>query len=132
MLTGYELAGDSTRNKTADYITCHFKMTERNAVATADGVSADNPSGCFVQAQWEWSNHPDSGKWSEPFQAYRLLRPFILPAAGQPINYGHEVVTTKSRLPGSGKALSLLFDSDGDKDFYLYGWSLKISGVSSV
>lgn len=132
MVTGYEIAGDTMRTKRVSYITCHFKMTERNAVATNDGVAADNPSGCLVQAQWDWSNHPDSGKWGEPFQAYRLLRPFILPPAGQPITYGHEVVTTKSRLPGSGKAISLLFKSDEDKDFYLYGWSLKISGATSV
>ena len=132
MLTGYEIMGDSMRNKRIDYLTCHFKMTERNAIATENGVAADNPSGCMVQAQWDWSNHPDSGKWSEAFQAYRLLRPFILPAAGQPITYGHEVVTTKNRLRGSGKALSLLFQSDEDKDCYLYGWSIKISGVASV
>lgn len=132
LITGYETMADSMRTKRVPYITCHFKMTERNSVSTGDGVAADNPSGCILQAQWDWANHPDSGKWGEAFQAYRLLRPFILPAAGQPITYGHEVVTTKSRLRGSGKALSLLFQSDEDKDCYLYGWSIKVSGETSV
>lgn len=131
-LTGYEIAGDSMRGKRIDYLATHFKMTELNSVMKDGIIQADNPSGCFVQAQWDWSNHPNSGKWGEPFQAYRLLRPFLLPAEGEPINYGHEVVTTKSRLPGSGKAVSLLFQSDEDKDFYLYGWAIKLSGASSV
>ena len=110
----------------------HFKQTEREAVLDGDGNTvADNPSGCFVQAQWDWANHSNSGKWGQTFQAYRLQRPYIL-EAGQPINYGHEVVTTKSRLPGRGKALSLYIQSDGDKDFYLYGWSIRFTGDSNV
>lgn len=133
MVTGYEIMGDTMRNKRVGYMTCHFKMTERNAVLDELGnVTADNPSGCMIQAQWDWSNHPDSGKWGEAFQGYRLLRPYLLPAAGQPINYGYEVVVTKNRLRGSGKALSVLFQSDEDKDFYLYGWSIKVSGSENV
>lgn len=132
VITGYEIMGDTAREKQANYIFMHFKQTEREAVLDGDGnVVADNPSGCLVQAQWDWSNHSDSGKWGQTFQAYRLQRPYIL-EAGQPINYGHEVVTTKSRLPGRGKALSIYIQSDGDKDFYLYGWSLRFTGDSNV
>lgn len=131
-VTGYEIAGDTMRNKRVDYITCHFKLTELNATRIGGVLQADNPSGCMVQARWGWANHPNSGKWGEPFQAYRLPRPFVLPAEGEPIDYGYEVVSSKSRLPGSGPALSLLFQSEENKDFYMYGWSIKISGAPSV
>lgn len=132
MVTGYEIMGDTARDKQSPYLFMHFKRTEQESVALGDEVTADNPSGCFVQAQWDWSNHPDSGKWGEPFQAYRWTRPYILPPAGQPITYGYEVITTKNRLRGRGKALSLYIYSDEDKDFYLYGWSMRFTGSSYV
>jgi len=132
LITGYEVMGDSAREKQTPYLIMHFQQTERNAVLVGGEITADNPSGCLVQAQWDWSDHSDSGKWGEVFQAYRLRRPIILPAAGQPINYGFKVVTTKSRLRGSGKALSLYIRSDGDKDFYLYGWAARFSGKAYV
>lgn len=133
LITGYETMGDSARGKQAAYVTFHFKRTEREAVLDANGeIAPDNPSGCLVQAQWDWADHPNSGKWGQQFQAYRLLRPYILPAAGESIDYGQEVITTKNRLPGKGKALSLYIQSDGDKDFYLYGWSIRFTGDQNV
>lgn len=131
-LTGDEIMGDVARRKEAPYLFMHFKRTELNAVDNGEGEAvADNPSGMFVQCRWDWSDHSDSGKWQEPFQAYRLNRPYIL-EIGQPINYGHEVVTTRNRITGSGKALRIYMYSDGDKDFYLYGWATKFSGRSQV
>lgn len=133
LITGYEVMGDSARIKGSPYIIMHFKQTERNTVEVDGEIGVDNPSGCIVQAQWDWANHPDSGKWGEEFQAYRLTRPYVLPdTAGQPINYGYEVVTTKSRLRGSGRSLSLYIRSDEDKDFYLYGWATRFYGKAYV
>lgn len=133
LITGYEVMGDSARAKQTPYLTMHFKQTERNSVDDGLGQpKADNPSGCLVQAQWDWANSSNSGKWGQEFQAYRLLRPYVLPAIGQPIDYGQEVITTKNRLPGSGKALSLYIHSDGDKDFYIYGWAINFTGKSDV
>lgn len=132
MITGYEILGDSARNKSTTYVTTHFKFTETEAIEDDEGnLVASNPSGCILQAQWDWANHPDSGKWSAPIQAYRLLRPYAIAAVG-PINYGLSVITNKHRITGSGKALSLFFQSDGDKDFYLYGWNSRFTGQASV
>lgn len=133
LLTGDEIMGDTARQKRVPYLFVHMKQTERNAIEdpnTGQAV-ADNPSGLLVQARWDWSDHPDSGKWQEAFQAYKLLRPILL-EIGQPINYGQEVVTTKSRLTGSGKGLRLYMTSDGDKDFYLYGWAARYAGNQNV
>ena len=130
LITGYETMGDTTRNKQSPYLFLNFKRTELNAVLDGDGNAvADNPSGCYVQAQWDWADHPDSGKWGQQFQGYRLQRSYLL-EAGQPINYGHTVIATKNRLPGRGKALSLYFQSEDDKDFYLYGWAVRFTGDS--
>lgn len=132
LLTGYEIFGESAREKIVPYLTTHFKFTETEVVDDgAGGFKPVNPSGCIVQAQWDWTNNPDTGKWGEEIQAYRLLRPYIPEAAG-PINYGQEVITNKHRLPGTGKSLSLYFRSDEDKDFYLYGWNVRASGKANV
>jgi hypothetical protein len=131
--TGYEIMEDSVRDKQANYLVTHFKRTERDSELDVNGdVVAINPSGCIAQAKWNWSDHSDSGKWGQPFQAYRLPRNFILPDTPGPITMGFEVVTTKNRLRGKGKALSLRFQSDGDKDFYLYGWSIRFTGSANV
>ena len=133
LITGYEIMQDTVRPKQSTYLFAHFKQTERNAVVDAETgeTVADNPSGCYMQAQWDWSNSSNSGKWGMPFQAYRLQRPYIL-TAGQPIDYGQEVVTTKNRLPGRGRAFSLYIYSDEDKDFYLYGWAVRFTGSEYV
>lgn len=133
MLCGDEMMGDAARQKRVPYLFIHMKQTERMAVVDPDTgeTVADNPSGLLVQARWDWSDHSDSGKWQEPFQGYRLLRPYIL-TAGQAINYGQEVVTTRNRVTGSGKAIRLYMYSDGDKDFYIYGWAAKFSGNANV
>jgi hypothetical protein len=133
IITGYEILGDSTRMKQSAYAVFNFKRTERTVVLDEnDELVPDNPSGCIVQAQWDWSDDSDSGKWGQEFQAYRLIRSYILGAEGSDIKYGHEVITTKNRLPGSGKALSLYIRSDEDKDFYLYGWALRFTGQQHV
>ncbi len=134
VLTGYEIMGDTARNKQAPYITVHSKQTEKFVVRnpTTGELEADNPSGLLGQTRWDWSISSSSGKWSNFFQAYRLLRLYILGDEGDAIDYGYEVITTKNRIPGRGKALSIMFKSDGDKDFYLYGWAIKFTGSQNV
>lgn len=131
LITGWETMQDTMRNKTAQKLVTHFKRTELNAITnTAGEVVPDNPSSCLCQTRWDWSDSASSGKWSESFQVYRP-RPFVL-EAGQPIDYGHDVITNKHTIPGRGKALSILFTSDEDNDFYLYGWAIKFTGQQSV
>lgn len=131
-VTGYEIMGDTARSKQAPYIVVHQKRTETRAVADVDGnVVANNPSGLYMQAQWGWSDSGTSGKWANPQQVYRLPRPYTL-NLGEEIDYGESVITTKNRVRGSGKALSLYFYSDGDKDFYLHGWAITFTGKQNV
>lgn len=131
VVTGYETMGDTMRRKTAQKLVTHFKRTETTAVDNGSGQAIpDNPSSCICQTRWDWSDSGNSGKWSDEFQVYRP-HPFVL-TIGQPIDYGLSVITNKHTVPGSGKALSILFKSDADNDFYLYGWAIKFTGQQSV
>ena len=130
LLTGYLTGGDSSSNKRITYITSHFRRTERIFSPTTDGFEPDNPSSCTLTAQWEWTSSANAGRWSRPQEIYKLPRAFI-PDVGE-FDYGFEVVTTKTKLRGKGKALSLLFQSKPLHDCHLYGWSYEINSEQSV
>lgn len=131
LITGYETMEDSMRKKIAQKMIVHFKRTETEAVDNGSGQAVpNNPSSCFLQTRWDWSDSASSGKWSEQFQAYRL-NPYVL-TIGESIDYGYDVVSTKHTIPGRGRALSIKFTSEEDKDFYLYGWAIKFTGQTSV
>jgi hypothetical protein len=127
LITGYEILEDATKQKQAPYIYVHLKQTEAEFVDDgAGGLEFDNPSSCIVQARWDFSTDGSYGKWSTPFQAYRLKRPYI-PELGT-FTYGQEMITTKTLLRGRGRGLSLKFISEEGHDFYLFGWSLYFTG----
>jgi hypothetical protein len=130
-ITGYEILGDVMRNKQAPFITVHMKRTERNVVDVDGQLALDNPGGLLMQARWGWADSPASNLWQPAVRVYRYLRPYTLLSEG-PFNPGLDVLTTRNRITGMGKALSLKFYSDGDKDFHLYGWAINYSGNENV
>ena len=125
--TGAELLGDTTRDKQAKYLTMHFIRTENGFVQNA-GLDASRPSSCLVQSKWGWSNSSTSGKWGTQFQAYKLNRNYIPTGVSDDFDYGFEVISTKNKLRGVGKALSLRIDSEEGKDMYLLGWGIDYTG----
>jgi hypothetical protein len=134
LLTGHETLGTSMVNKQAPYIITHFKRTEDivESVGSGGAVEYDDPSSCILQSRWDFSDSATSGKWGPATEVYRLNRAFIMPVAGQPIDYGHSVVTTKNRLTGRGKALSLRFSSSDGKNMHILGWAIRYSGNTVV
>lgn len=130
--TGWETADDTARNKQAPYIFCHFRRSERTVVLRNGQLVPDVSGGCILQSRWDWSDSAASNKWSSAQQVYRLQKPLVLNNVGDIIDYGQDVITSKSRLPGRGKALSLRFESEEGKDFYIYGWAIKYTGNSYV
>lgn len=127
LVTGYELFGDVMRNKQIPYIFFYFNRTEDGFTDIGSSLAIDNPSSCLVQAQWNWADSVNSGKWGNQFQAYRLLRNYIPTGAGDPFDYGDSVIVTKNKLRGSGKTISLKIQSEAGKDMQILGW-----GVSAV
>lgn len=129
LLTGYMSGGDFQRKKQVPYISIHFSKTE-------DGFDEDynptNQSSCLVRSQWDWSNSIHSGKWGKPFQAYRFRRHYIPGTLDDPYDNGFATVTTRNKLRGSGKVLSLLFESEPNKHMHLLGWSMLMGTNTNV
>jgi hypothetical protein len=129
LITGYDTFQDSQRNKKISYITTHMTRTEK----TFDTNGAlSNPSGCLMQVQWEWSDSVNSGRWSREQQIYRLRRVFLGGAPGSLFDYGFSVISTRNKVRGKGKAISIRFASEPGKDCKLLGWSMNISGETRV
>ena len=130
LLTGYEVFDDIMRNKQTPYIWFYFDKTEDGFTDVGGNLIEDNPSSCIVQAQWNWANSPNSGKWGNSFQAYRFKRNYIPSGTGDTFDNGDRVVVTKNKLRGSGRSLSLYIQSEYGKDMKLLGWAVLVEGGS--
>lgn len=126
LVTGYDTFGEIFRGKQIPYILFYFDRTENGFTEVDNSLEIDNPSSCIVQAQWDWANSVNSGKWGTPFQAYRLKRFYIPSGANDNFDYGYRVIVTKNKLRGSGRALSLKISSEPNKDIKLLGWAMRI------
>lgn len=125
LVTGYELFQDLLREKTVPYIFFYFRRTENGFETDGSGnLIHTDPSSCLVQSQWSWANSAASGKWGTQFQAYRLLRNYIPTGTEDEFDYGESVIVTKNKLRGSGKCLSLKFNSEAGKDIRILGWGV--------
>ena len=132
MYTGY-MSGDTFQlNKQVPYITFHLERTETGFDTIAGELVPTNQSSCKVRALWDWSDDVNSGRWGQEFQAYRYLRHWIPATAGSEYNYGQSVITTKNKLRGRGKVLSLYIHTDPGKDCRLLGWSMMVSVDGNV
>jgi len=131
LVTGYEYFGDIQKRKQVPYIQFYFERTEDGYSIAGNELTLNNPSSCLVQAQWNWTDSANSGRWSTQFQAYRLLRNYIPANASDPFDYGEKLIVTKNKLRGSGKTLSLYIKSEEGKDMKLQGWGTPVT-VSDV
>jgi len=124
IVTGYGSFGDTTRYKRANFLTVHCRRTEDGFESDGSGALVyTSPSSCKVQSQWEWTSTATAGRWGEEFQAYRLNQIYIPSGAGDPFDYSYQIVTTKNKIRGRGRALSLKFSTEPQKDCQILGWS---------
>ncbi|MNJ09628.1 hypothetical protein D3C77_37740 [compost metagenome] len=133
LLTGWMSGGDHQRYKQVPYITFHFIKTENGFEAEDSGDwSLRNQSSCLVSAQWEWSNHINSGRWGKQFQAYRLRRHYFPADLSDGFDNGFYTVITKNKLRGKGRVVSLLIETEPEKDCFLLGWSMVMGSNNNV
>ena len=132
IVTGYELFGDVMRTKQVPYIFFYFKKTEDGYLPSGDDFILANQSSCKVQAQWNWANSANSGKWGNEFQAYRISRFYTPSGVSDPFDNGDSVIVTKNKLRGSGKTISLKISSEAGKDMQILGWALPATADSVV
>lgn len=125
--TGAYTADDSSIHKQVPYLTMHFLRTE-------NGVDSDlNPEGassCFVRTMWDWANGYNSNKWSPLMQAYRYRKAYTPTGPEDTFDTGFQIISSRNKLRGRGKAFSLYFETEPLKDCRIIGWSLALNGNS--
>ena len=116
--------GSGATSKQSPYVTFHFNKTE-------DGFDAEyeatNQSSCLIQTSWDWSNSDNSNKQGREFQAYRFRRHYIPADNTDGFDNGYEIVVTKNKVRGRGKALSVLIKTEALKNCQLIGWEQEIT-----
>jgi hypothetical protein len=133
LLTGWMTGGDSQRYKQVPYAIFHFNKTENGFEEDEVGDwIPTRQSSCKVSAQWDWSNSAVSGQWGKQFQAYRFKRHFTPSEISNPFNNGYQTVVTKNKIRGKGRALSLLIETEPDKDCQLLGWSMVMTANGNI
>lgn len=133
MITGYLSAGDFQRGKGVTYLTAYLRQTEGGFLADDSGDLYPSPaSSCKLQAQWDWSNSSESGRWNSEREIYKLRRPKFPNSVDSNYVYGFNVVVSKNKIRGGGKVLSLRFSSSPGKDLHLYGWSIVLGVENNV
>lgn len=130
ILTGVVTAKDSSVFKQTPYLVTHFLKTETGVETVGGELVPAKQSSCFIRSQWDWANSIVSNKWSSLFQAYRYRKPLFILDADDEYDNGFEVVTSKNKLRGRGRALSLYFSTEAGKDCRILGWNLSITGNS--
>ena len=132
LITGYELGGDTQRRKQVPYLTTHFNRSETGFEEVDGELESINGSSCTVTARWDFADSSTYGKWGTPFEAYRLNRNFLPTGTGDSFDYGQSVVTSKTKLRGRGRAVSIKFETAPAKDCQLIGWGMPITGGTTV
>jgi hypothetical protein len=118
------------RYKQIPYLYVHCKRTEDGFTTDSEGdFIPTNQSSCMVQTMWDWTNSANSNKWGSIFEAYRYKRHYFASDINDPFDTGYELIVTKNKLRGRGRAISLKFTSSPGKEMHIYGWSL-IIGVN--
>jgi hypothetical protein len=124
LITGAITGGDTRAEKVLPYVHVRAKRTETDWYeTTTEGVVLVGASSILMSAQWDWTNDPISGRWSRASEVYRLPRLIVLDPSHI---FAFDVIKTRNKLRGKGKAVSLKFASSPGKDLFLYGWGLEV------
>lgn len=97
--TGYLVEGDAFNKKQTAYVVTYMEK------------EAD--SSCKMQVKWDYSNSGNSGKWSRSREIYRNENTY------------KDVIQTRSKVRGHGRALQFRFESVSGKPFTLAGWAVQ-------
>ena len=131
--TGFEHGGDIMRFKQAPVIQTAFNRTETEFIDNGSGgVTLSKPSSCLLSAFWDWTDNPVTGKVTQPQEVYRFKRPILWGSVGEVFNNGYPVTTSRTKIRGRGRALTLEFRSPPGKHAEILGWSFLFQGSTNV
>lgn len=121
LITGDETMGDLQRNKQTTYVHSFFTRTETGFYPDQTPKRA---SGCTLRARWDWTNGSVANRWSQSQNAYRYRKPFAPAAFTDSFDTGEEILYTKLKVRGKGRAVSFWYQSVPGKDFRLLGFAV--------
>ncbi|MCA1807576.1 MAG: hypothetical protein LC687_06995, partial [Actinobacteria bacterium] len=124
--------GDAVRRKSSSYLTMQFRKTEVGYELDNGDLAPINPGSCVVETRWDWTDLAKAGKFNNPIEMYRHNRHYIPSGVSDEYEDGNTVVTTKSRLRGSGKSLALKIISSPEKDLDLLGYNIQVNQNEKV
>jgi hypothetical protein len=120
--------GDTTRKKQGIWVFVHMTKTETGFTDLGGGALAPvGESSLFMQARWDWNNSSAGGRWSTAREVYRHSRPYIPVDASDTYDTGESVITTKNKIYGRGRALSIRWTAQAGKDAVLLGYAVPYS-----
>jgi len=122
-----KMAGDWHKRKQAGlYVYVFMGRTETGWETVDDELVPINPASVIIQGRWEWSDSSNSGKWTNPQQAYRkrnLYTPWTEDEAD--MQDGFPVIVTRNKIRGSGRTLALYVRGEEAKDAHVLGWLIQ-------
>ena len=121
--TGHATLGDVGAKKTARQLILHMQRTEEGFTIEGEEYTPIHPSSAKVRVAWDFTTDEASNKWQLEFQGYRY-RQFYMPSGTGPTHVGYDVITTKTKLRGTGRAFSMRFRSEPGHDMNILGWSI--------
>ena len=108
LTTGFVTGGEARLIKDVPYITTYFNYLE------------ENPGSCIIQARWDWTRSIDSGRWTNPRQAYRTAN----------VRSGDTTVVTRNRIRGMGKSVAFNLSSEPGQWFHIFGWEHNLEATT--
>jgi hypothetical protein len=127
ILTGQETASDPAVDKQIPYLQMFFERTEKGVDANFQPMLQ---SSCMYRVQWDFANSIISNRWSPLREAYRYKKPLLVESLSDTYDNGFEVIYTKNKLRGKGRAFSLYFETSPGKDCHILGWSITLNAES--
>ena len=122
----YDNTGDWHKRKRATYCVYMFmNRTETGYTEIDDEQVPTNPGSVILQGRWDWSDSSNSGKWSNPMQAYRPRGMYNMWSSEEGMQNGYPVVVTKNKIRGSGRSLALHIRGEAGKDCSVLGWLIQ-------
>ncbi len=119
-----DAVGQTVIKKQVPWVHTYMRKTEEGFVDNGDGLEPVRPSGCIMQAQWDWHNSAAGKRWSRPRQIYRHKRFYIPENEEDTFDTGEEVVFTQNKIFGRGNSVAFRFEAEPGKDCQLLGYSV--------
>lgn len=117
-----QLFNDVAHRKFAPYIIPLFERVESN-LYDSSGIDI-TPGSCMYRVDWNWSIGSSNSKFGTLRQAYFPYR--FTTSHYDGADPGIQIVSSRLKIRGRGEVFKLHFESEGSKDFKLYGWQLML------